>query len=177
MRLIIFDVDGTLADFQSGVLLPGVTEWFAAHGQEQIVALVSNQGGVGLRLWMETNKFGQPEQYPTEEQARNHIAAVQAQLPVSTRAYLCFAYQSKKSGQWSPLPDGTSENDPEWNPQYRKPRPGMLLQAVREAGCSRDTALMVGDSEEDRLAAESAGITFEWAATFFGRGQERKNDD
>jgi FMN phosphatase YigB (HAD superfamily) len=54
--LIIFDQDGTLAEFKTGVILPGVREWFdewrtLPHDERPRLALASNQGGVGLRRW------------------------------------------------------------------------------------------------------------------------------
>lgn len=67
LKLIIFDVDGTLAERVGDALLPGVFAWFAAHGQEYKIALATNQGGVGLRYWMETDGFGEPGKYPDEQ--------------------------------------------------------------------------------------------------------------
>jgi D-glycero-D-manno-heptose 1,7-bisphosphate phosphatase len=56
----------------------------------------------------------------------------------------------------------------------RKPQPGLLLQLVRSTtrqlgAPARDRCLMVGDREEDRLAAAAAGVPFEWAATWRAR--------
>jgi len=42
----------------------------------------------------------------------------------------------------------------------RKPKPGMLLQAMRELHIQREWSFMVGDRVSDRLAAEAAGVTF-----------------
>jgi len=48
----------------------------------------------------------------------------------------------------------------------RKPKALMLEYIMRFYG-KRD-AMMIGDMESDRLAAEAAGIPFQWAADFFG---------
>jgi HAD superfamily hydrolase (TIGR01662 family) len=169
IKLIAFDVDGTLVPFESTTLLPGVAEWFAKHGPDYTIALVSNAGGVSLRLWMESGGFGDPESLPTEAMTRERLATIQAALIVPSRAYLCFAYQSKKSGKWSPTPEGRDILDPEWDPAYRKPAPGMLLAAMADAGCEREETLFVGDWAEDEAAAVRAGCAFAWANEFFGR--------
>lgn len=176
MKFFIFDIDGTLADRDTGVLLPGVREWFDQHdGAEFRIALVTNQGGVGLRRWMEEGGFGDPDQYPCEEQAREHIEKVEAQLPVLVRSYACFAYQSKKSGKWAPTPDYVEAGDPEWDHQNRKPNPGMFLQALQGVDASPEQTIMVGDAEEDRQAAESAGVAFMWAEEFFAQALEKSS--
>ena len=44
-----------------------------------------------------------------------------------------------------------------------KPDPEPLLVALEGLGASPDRALFVGDSDSDRVAAERAGMAFEWA--------------
>lgn len=175
-NLIIFDIDGTLADRDTNVLLPGVLEWFESQSHNHTIALATNQGGVGLRWWMVKDGFGEPDRYPDEDDALDHVTAVVNQLGLSPerradldlRTYICFAYQSKKSGQWNPIPDGKA-NDWRWLPEYRKPAPGMLIRAMQEANFSAPETLMVGDSEEDEQAAWGAGCHFQSASDFFGR--------
>ena len=164
-KLIVFDVDGTLAANNETELLPGVAAWREAH-PDQAITLCSNQGGVGLRLWMEEGGFGDPQQYPTEASINarlRHIANL-----MDTDYYVCFAYQSKKSGKWSPTPIG-GEALIEWNPRYRKPAPGMLLRAMMDFGADPSDTLMVGDGDEDQQAAQAAGCRFTRADEFFGR--------
>lgn len=160
--LYIFDVDGTIAERDTTDLLPGVAEWFAAN--QTAVAFATNQGGVGLRYWMETAGFGEPEKYPTEEMIIKRLHALADRLQVSRlNLYASFAYQSKSSGKWAP-----SENDGLfWERAWRKPEPGMLIHAIEMAGAK--SAVMVGDSKEDEQAANAAGIDFIHADEFFGR--------
>ena len=42
----------------------------------------------------------------------------------------------------------------------RKPKPGMLLRAMRDFGAKPDECVMYGDKEKDRLAAGAAGVRF-----------------
>lgn len=168
-KLYIFDLDGTLAGFDSDKLLPGVKEWFETRPSDCELSLASNQGGVGLRHWMESGGFGHPEELPTEQDvwARlNKITGLLGRKLVGV--YVCFAYQSKKSGQWAPPPIDC-DSLPQWDQRSRKPEPGMLERAMFDADVTPAETLMVGDSEEDQIAAARAGCDFAWAHEFFGR--------
>lgn len=189
-KLIIFDVDGTLADRDTSILLPNVAQWFAENWRNYRFALASNQGGVGLRYWREQVRaqggdIGDPEALPTKDSVMQHIGyvlsavfdavrtvwkpgPVEQLMPLEITDYICFAYQSKKSGQWGPIPDH-KQNDPRWRQDWRKPAPGMLNAAMSDMRVYPQETLMVGDSEEDRLAAEAAHCDFQWADDFFGR--------
>lgn len=167
--LHIFDLDGTLADLDSTDLLPGVAAWFDAH-PDAPCAIATNQGGVGLRRWMETAGFGEPGKYPTQAEVENRVTTLALSLFHEDRArfpvYIAFAYQAK-SGKWSPIPP-EGQGDPRWNPDWRKPAPGMILQAMQDAGISDPAqVLYIGDRDEDRQAAAAAGVGFRWAWEFF----------
>lgn len=172
--LIIFDIDGTLVkDFDSVDPLPGRVEFFSQPRLSQI-AFATNQGGVGLRYWMQQGGWGEPEKYPTEAQARQRLEFIKASLGIFPETYVCFCFQAK-NGNWGPTPyDATSSKGvdaappPEWRPENRKPAPGMLIQAMEAAGVAPSATLMVGDRDEDEAAARAAGCAFEWAEVFFG---------
>jgi phosphoglycolate phosphatase-like HAD superfamily hydrolase len=173
-RLIVFDVDGTLAVKYGDQLLPGVADFFRYVAQmdepeRPAIALATNQGGVGLRHWMEQEGFGRPQEYPTQPEIESRLARLVATLwaegPV--RVYVAYAYQNRR-GRWSPAPAG-SEDAPRWQPEWRKPAPGMLLQAMADAGVGPGETLYVGDRQEDEAAARGAGCAFRWADAFFNR--------
>lgn len=173
-KLIIFDADGTLADRDSGQRLEGVEEYF--HRLRSLpdearphVAVATNQGGVGMRHWIERGRKGNISRYPTRERIeKQYTRLIESLLEhIPYRLYVAYAFQSR-SGEWSPTPSGY-ESEPRWNRQWRKPSPGMLLQAMEDAGAAPGETLMVGDREDDRLAAERAGCDFQWAHEFFGR--------
>ena len=50
----------------------------------------------------------------------------------------------------------------------RKPNPGMLHRVMLAPHSSPDQTLMVGDRDDDRLAAKAAGCDFIWAWDLFG---------
>jgi HAD superfamily hydrolase (TIGR01662 family) len=171
-KLIIFDMDGTLADRDTGELLEGVADWFSIYKHVTSgvkVAIATNQGGVGLRHWMETGGFGEPEKYPTETAVWERVNHVISQLGISQaeiRTCVCFAYKSQK-GIWSPTPQG-EEREYKWSQHWRKPEPGMLLYLIKEHGVLASETLMVGDSPEDAQAAMRVKCEFQWAWDFFG---------
>lgn len=177
--LIVFDLDGTLSEWKTGEILPGVASYFdhiRHQAPTRTFAIASNQGGVGLRHWMTVGGWGEPETLPTQQDIETLIAGVMDTLGLSPdpqdgqllcRLYTCFAYISKK-GRSNPYPPDLHD-DPRWQPENRKPAPGMLIQAMADAGVSPDKTLMVGDRSEDRFAAERAGCYFVLADEFFGR--------
>lgn len=165
---ILFDIDGTLADWRTSDLLSGVAEWFERHASDYKIALITNQGGVGLRAWMEEAGFGEPNKYPTEDLAHAHMDAVNMALPGGVYPlYVCYAYQAKSSGKWYPPDEDDYDTDPEWRHDHRKPAPGMIYDAIRDLHTTRAKTLLVGDRDEDRLAADNAGIDFQSAELFF----------
>lgn len=168
-QLVIFDLDGTLADRDTGLILPGVYEWFAENRNKYEISIATNQGGVGLRYWMESDGFGDPEKFPTESDIEERIVGVLGKLkPGKHSIYICYAYQSKKTGKWSPYPLGM-ENMLEWDRTCRKPEPGMLLYAMDHHQVLPDQTVFIGDSDEDSEAAHRAGVEFVHADVFFGR--------
>lgn len=166
--LHVFDLDGTLAALDSTEPLPGVAEWFDAH-PEAACAIATNQGGVGLRRWMEIKGFGEPGKYPTQADVEFRMACIEtaiAQHRIPPAIYVAFAYQAK-SGAWSPIPP-EGQGDPRWSPGWRKPAPGMIQQAMADANITDPAnVIMVGDSEADQQAAQAAGVQFQWAWEFF----------
>lgn len=175
-QLVVFDMDGTLRDYETGELLPGVEDFFIKdRTPERRYAIATNQGGVGLRHWMEKDGFGNPEDYPTPESIQTELASVVMQVSEladygdGIPVYMAFAYQSKKSGKWSPDPRPVAgAADYRWEPAARKPGAMMLEKAMLDADVKPFDCLMVGDSDEDMLAAMAAGCNFQWAWEFFG---------
>lgn len=172
--LYLFDVDGTLIERDSGIILTGVKERFALLARRKPrIALISNQGGVGLRHWMFMGNFGDPWQFPTAQEVRQKHLSLARKLVTWEEAdvFQAYAYQSKKTREWSPTPLYL-ENFGPWLPEWRKPSPGMLLEAMKNAEVSPAKTVMIGDSPEDFEAAKAAGVDFVWAYEFFGREED-----
>ena len=179
-KLYIFDADGTQCDRDTGELLPNTLETIQALPADAKLAIVTNQGGVGLRYWMVTQGFGEPSKFPTEGEVYSQYTSVSAAISGTQPCpvYFSFAYQCKKSGEWGPTPEdykrlhaamAWGEPRPEWSQAWRKPAPGMLLQAMKDAGVTASNAVMIGDRDEDEQAAIAAGVEFIHADEFFAR--------
>lgn len=164
IKLVIFDVDGTLCDRDTTEIYPHMIEKLKIVAERGLkVALATNQGGVGLRYWMITGGFGEPEKYPGELTATQRVRTIADQIKAITgdwcAIYISFAYQSKSSGNFGPIPP-ESALDLRWSPYWRKPSPGMLEAAIAYGGTAPRWALFIGDSDEDREAAERVGCHF-----------------
>lgn len=168
-RLFIFDLDGTLAPFDGDTLYADAAAWISKNPYNWMVA--TNQGGIGLRYWMEKDGFGNPDAYPTLESFQVRIQKLFPSIPadeLKMTVLMCAAYQSKKTQAWGPIPP-SGVGYAMWNIEWRKPSPGMLRHAMLLRACFPPETLMVGDGPEDELAAKAAGCDFQWAWQFFGR--------
>ena len=83
------------------------------------------------------------------------------------RLYVCYAYENKQ-GKVGPVPEG-QQGKPIWSITNRKPQPGMLIRAMNDAGALPKHTVMVGDRDDDAMAAQRAGCGFIHADEFFGR--------
>ena len=164
-KFAIFDIDGTLTEIKPGVLakaprmvtpnqlgeqqaMAGVPEKLAELSQAGIeIALATNRGGVAFGY----NTLPEAQQMAEEAAVLCGIAGV--------AVYVC-PYHAKARGKRAHL-EFAKEHE------CRKPRPGMLLEAMKDANIPPEDTIFVGDFDTDRQAAENAGVRFIWAADFF----------
>ena len=120
---------------------------------------------------MERGGWGEPNKYPNREAVETrleHICMnVRDIFKGSVSLYSCYSYETK-AGKASPRPKGT-EADPRWDPANRKPKPGMLLTAMKDLQVSPSETIFIGDMITDEEAAKSAGVSFQYAVDFFQR--------
>lgn len=169
-KLIIFGLQGTLTNDKT--LLKHVSTWLRLYRPQQ-VAIATNQDRVGLRYWMEPRPdydgFGDHSRLPTEDGALERVTHVMDQIREITgglvTAYTAFRFLSQKEN-WSPAPAGR-ENDPQWSKEWRKPGPGMLLQAASDFELTPADCLFVSRAD-DRATAEAASMPYQDEADFFG---------
>ena len=170
IELIIFDLDGTLVHPFTSDFEPGVRYWLKHGHHGEKLAICTNQGGIGLRHWREIVRasggdIGDPNSTGwTQQNMEDRTNAIAAQL--NATLYISFAYQSKK-GHWSPTPEN-AHDDPRWSQSWRKPQPGMLIQAMSDTHVTPSQTLMVGNSEDDAQAAAAAGCAYQSSDDFFG---------
>lgn len=159
MTLFIFDKDGTIvkpvgpngnlpaSKPSEQILYDGVAQKCdelreAGH----ILALASNQGGVAFGLITLNDAIGMMKD------AADKIGA-------SLYALCSVHPKGEKLGAVR-------------NSVYRKPGPGMIQYLMDALGFAPQDTVFVGDLDSDRLAAEAAGVRFEWADDFFNRDEE-----
>lgn len=170
LELLLFDVDGTIAERNNAELLPPARDFFrllAERGRRPSVGLVTNQGGVGLRMWMADAGWGEPERFPTLETVQERLHGLVAQIPIEVELYVSYAYQTQKTREWATVPHQFA-GLPEWSRSWRKPQAGMIVQAMRDAQVvDPSLVLVVGDMETDEMAAINAGTRFVYARPFW----------
>jgi D-glycero-D-manno-heptose 1,7-bisphosphate phosphatase len=138
MKLIIFDLDGTLTPQRPSsahpferVLLPGVLEKCAElRAGGALLAVASNQGGIAKGL-------------PIAD-LDEHMSWLKDVLGIQEWRCAIVAGQRKK------------------------PAPGMLLELVAHFGAAAGETLFVGDADADRLAAAAAEVAYADSRSFFG---------
>ena len=156
-RLICLDIDGTIAARNQNTLYPDVIPTLA-HFQGSL-ALTTNQGGPACR----DAGWGHISKYPTMDEVTARCQYFADLL--EARLYIAFAYVTGRGKVL--LPKGLKPNVGPAQRNWRKPNPGMILQACRDAGVSGHHVLMVGDRPEDQAAAQNARVNFKWAKDFF----------
>jgi len=166
-RLAIFDIDGTLTEIKPEIrerkprlVTPNhLGEQQPIEGVPEKLAALRTQG---IRVALATNRGGVAFGYTTLEMAFELAkeAAELCGIP-DVPVYVC-PFHAKARGR-NAVPEFSREDD------CRKPNPGMLLQAMEEAGIAPEDTIFVGDRDSDQEAAENAGVRFYWAEEYFNQ--------
>lgn len=162
--LIIFDLDGTLVETKSGATFrKGADDWkFIGQRDQQVLALRAREVACAIA----TNQGGVAFGYLDPWEIGAAIYATARALDIGTGlVFWCFNHPKASIAEYRR------------ESAARKPGPGMLNAAItcerawRQDVQGRDMplcrVLMVGDRDEDKGAAEAAGIAFCHADAFF----------
>ncbi len=180
-KLLIFDIDGTLVERDSTDLMPGRKAFFQSLiGQNIYLALATNQGGPACRDagWEWSDK------YPSLIQVEERINAIRQTLfeiteGIRPEVYMALVFVDKGGNVHIPKsmdpanmaydgPDlATFELDLRINLSWRKPEPGMIIQAMNDLKTTAEYTRVIGNGDEDRDACAKAGCNFSWAKDFF----------
>ena len=167
VKLAIFDIDGTLTEIKPEVLARHPDMVTPNHlGEQQpmpgVVERLAELRHKGVKFALATNRGGVAWGYSSLEESQG-VAQEAAELCGIPDApiYLC-PYHAKARG-----PKAVAEYAVDH--ECRKPNPGMLFQAMEDAGVSPQETIYVGDMDTDKEAAENAGVMFYWAEDFFKR--------
>ena len=158
IRLVVFDVDGVLVRPFTDDLLPGVAEWFEEVGERPFtMALVSNQGGVGL--FYERQRVGLlPGRYVGVAETEARLWRIGERLGIGREwVFMSFAYRFA-TWRWTNTPLW-GVGDARWGRNWRMPNPGMVLAAMAVAQVRPMETLVVG-GEVAKAAAGRCGAGF-----------------
>lgn len=162
--MIIADMDGTVLSRWS------VNDYEPRPGPYtgSADAILTNQGGVALKwagLSYAKSYYGLAVVLRRVQAARELSGARLALISVYSSKQLSTArgrFMWRLGLRWSPLYLG-SNIYVSLSSLHRKPAAGGILWLAERLGVLPDQALMIGDSTDDRLAAENAGVKFQHA--------------
>lgn len=133
--------DGDLGDPKQVRLIDGV-----AHGLRELreagyhLVVVTNQAGVGR------GKFTEEDVDAVHQRIAALVDEQADAVGLIDRFYYCPYHPEATVGEY--------RRDHPW----RKPNPGMLLQAARDMGLDLSHSWMIGDQERDVIAGRAAGV-------------------
>ena len=132
--------DGDLGDPERVELLPGAAVAMRSLREAgYALVVVTNQGGVAR------GRYDEAAVHATHERLEQVLRQATGLARVVDAFYFCPFH-----------PEGTVERYRREHP-WRKPAPGMLLEASREHGLDLSSSWMVGDQERDAQAGAAAG--------------------
>lgn len=169
LDLLMFDIDGTLADQETGELLPdaeAVINALRAMPQRPRVALITNQRGPAWRWATGDAKF--PSSSAVAQRVvrvaqlveANFVAVAIGDTRLVARAGVGEMLIGVARELLMALGGAGIEAAVTPGGGNAKPSPYLLLTALEEFNIAPERAIYVGDRPEDRAAAEAAGVPF-----------------
>lgn len=144
-KAVFLDRDGVLNRDTGYVHSMDEVQWIP--GAREAAARLCRGGWL---LFVVTNQSGVARGFYTEHDVETLHENMNRELEKTGGHIEKFYYCPHLPG--APLPEYNR------NCECRKPKPGMILQALSEYGISRDRAFLFGDSPRDVESAERAGI-------------------
>lgn len=144
-KAVFFDRDGVLNVDVAYLYKIEDLRWI--DGAREAVAYLTQ---LGYKIFIVTNQSGIARGYYTVEQMNELHAYMQREFAAAggkiEKIYYCPHHPEGS------VPEYTGVCD------CRKPKPGMLLQALAEYDIDKEQSFLVGDSKRDVEAAEAAGV-------------------
>ena len=145
-KAVFLDRDGVLDIDKGYIYRPDQVEW--VQGAREAVALLHR---LGYAIYVVTNQSGIARGYYTQKDMEAlHVYMAKEMEKAGGQIdgfYFCPHHPTK-----GVIPELTIECN------CRKPRPGMILQAMADHDLSREGSFLIGDNESDVQAALAAGI-------------------
>lgn len=144
-KLCLLDRDGVLNVDKAYLHKAEDVEWIP--GSLEAIAWLKKQG---ILVAVVTNQSGVARGYFTEDSVRKLHAWMQAEMKKSGGEIAAFYY--------CPHLPGAAVKQYDVECECRKPKPGMILQALKDFDILPGNAFLIGDSPRDVEAAEAAGV-------------------
>ncbi len=144
-KAIFFDRDGVLNEDDGYVHSMKDLRW--VDGAREAVAALTK---LGYLIFVVTNQSGVARGYYTEEDVQTLHQKMNQEFARYGGAVTEFFYCPHLEGAVIPTYDVCCE--------CRKPKPGMILKAMKKYGISTENAVLFGDGARDIEAASRAGI-------------------
>ena len=144
-KLCLLDRDGVLNVDKDYLHKSEDVEWIP--GSREAIAWLNRQGFLVIVV---TNQSGVARGYFTEDTVRKLHGWMAAEVKKSGGEIAAFYY--------CPHLPGAAVKQYDMSCNCRKPKPGMVLQALKDFGVQPRNAFLVGDSPRDIEAAEAAGV-------------------
>lgn len=144
-KAVFFDRDGVLNKDVGYLHRVEDLEWIP--GAKELVASLCKKG---VRLFVVTNQSGVARGYFSEEDVQKLHAFMNAELKKFGGNIAEFFYCPHLKGAVVAAYDRDCD--------CRKPKPGMILGAMKKYALAPEDCLLIGDSPRDIEAAEAAGI-------------------
>jgi D-glycero-D-manno-heptose 1,7-bisphosphate phosphatase len=155
-RGVIVDRDGTLVDFHRDAELGAVVSAFHPDQLRLLPGVVEGLAGLrdaGFVLAMATNQPGAAKgQLPRSAIERTNAALVEmlaAEGIEIAQVATCFHHPDGGPGADAALVGPCA---------CRKPKPGLLVELIRDLELDAAASWMIGDTDADALAARAAGM-------------------
>lgn len=145
IKLCLLDRDGVLNIDKAYLYKPEAVEWV-----EDSLKAIAWLNRKGIKVAVVTNQSGVARGYFSESDVIKLHIWMQEEVQKAGGIISAFYYCPHLQG--APV----KEYDRDCN--CRKPKPGMILQALHDFGVKPENAFMAGDSPRDVEAAEAAGV-------------------
>ncbi|QQG43502.1 MAG: HAD family hydrolase [Candidatus Daviesbacteria bacterium] len=139
VKAVFLDRDGTINNNQTGytykindfVCLPGVIESLVKFSKTSYkIIILTNQSGIG-RKYFSFSQFHKLNNWMLKEFKKNNVRI--------DKVFFC-------------------PHHPQNNCSCRKPKPGLIIQAVQTFGISLEESWLIGDDERDIILAKTVNL-------------------
>lgn len=157
-KALLLDLDGTIRQSTSGKFIEDPSDQEPIEGAIKAMEIYHQEGWTMVGI---TNQGGVAAGHKSLKSAIEEQLKTLEIFPQLSCIYFCPDFKGRECFRVRKCSCvQIDELYPDLIEQFRKPNPGMIFAALRAFAKEPTDILMVGDREEDKLAAKNAGINF-----------------